>query len=55
MEWRMREIKLAWMAGEVLTWRAGWMRVPFSETEDVVGGFCLVGVVGRIMASQRCP
>ena len=50
----MREIKLPWMAAEVLPCRAGWIRVPFSEMEDAVGGFCLVGVVGRIMASQRC-
>ena len=42
----MSEIKWPWMAAEVLVWRAGWMRGPFPEMEDIMAEFCCRGVGG---------
>ena len=35
------------MAAEVLVWRAGWMRGPFPEMEDIVAEFCCGVVCSR--------
>lgn len=43
----MREVKWPWMAAEVLVWRAGWMRGPFPEMEDIVAEFCCGVVCSR--------
>ena len=48
----MREIKWPWMAAEVLVWRAGWMRGPFPEMEDIVAVFGCGGVGWGVCSRQ---